>query len=84
MTAKCRDENGDWRCHYTGFRVSPDENEKIKMLARDNGMSQRTYYRSKLETTSIRCRRNLLAYQYVIGQLEEVLELLEEFNGKRT
>ena len=83
MTAKCRDENGDWRCQYVGFRVSPEEKEIIQMLARDSGMNLREYIRSKLALTSIRCKRNNLAYQCVIQQLEDVLKLLEEFDEKR-
>lgn len=78
MTEKSRDNMGRWRSVTIGFRVSPEENEKINELVALSGLSKQDYILYKLKDKEITVLPNPRAYKGVKKLLEKIYERLCE------
>lgn len=76
MSHKNLDHNGRWRNLTIAFRVSPEENEDIKMRVRLSGLTKQEYICRRLMERDIVVMGNPRVYKALKGQMEHILEEL--------
>lgn len=76
MSAKNLDQRGRFRSKTIGFRVSPEEDEKINLAVSVSGLTKQDYIVQRLLCTDIIVQPNPKVYKALKNSLEKVLEQL--------
>ena len=76
MSAKNLDQKGRFRSKTIGFRVSPEEDEKINLAVSMSGLTKQDYIVKRLLCTDIIVQPNPKVYKALKNGLERVLEQL--------
>lgn len=79
MSKKNCDKKQRWRCITVSFRVSPQENETINMMAKTSGLTKQEYCTRRLLCTDIIVHPNIRVQKYLrdylVGLTEELKRL---------
>ena len=77
MSAKNNDIKRRWRNITIGFRVSPEEDQKINMRVETSGLTKQEYIRHKLLNTDIMVYPNIRVQKYLEKYLIELTNELK-------
>lgn len=72
MSAKNRDGLGRWRSVTIGFRVSPEENERINALVAMSGMTKQDYITRRVTNRDVVVMGNPKVYKALKNQMEQL------------
>ncbi|HAQ40151.1 MAG TPA: hypothetical protein DCM73_04475 [Clostridiales bacterium] len=78
MSQKSRDHKNRWRNKTVGFRVSPEEWDKIERLVRISGMSKQEYIMHRLQNTQMTIQANPRVFKALKN---EIIALTEELKS---
>ena len=74
MSAKNRDEHGRWRNKTIAFRVTPEEDQLIRTLARLSGMTKQDYIIHRLTNRDVVITGNPRVHKALKQQMTLLLE----------
>jgi len=79
VSKKNCDKKQRWRCITVSFRVSPQENETINMVAKTSGLTKQEYCTRRLLCTDVVVHPNIRVQKYLrdylVGLTEELKRL---------
>lgn len=81
MSAKNRDSHNRWRNITVGFRVSPEENERINAAVALSGLPKQEYCYRRCMEQEIVVQGNPKVYRALRTHLEAVLEELRRIEA---
>ena len=73
MSAKNRDEHGRWRNKTIAFRVTPEEDQLIRTLARLSGMTKQDYIIHRLTNQDVVVVGNPRVHKALKRQMEQLI-----------
>lgn len=76
MSVKNMDKKNRWRSKTVGFRMSPEENEQLDVLARLSGLSKQDYIIAKVLDREVAINPNPRVYKALKNELQAVREQL--------
>ena len=81
MSVKNRDEQNRWRNITVGFRVSPEENERINTAVALSGLSKQEYCYRRCVGREIVVQGNPRVYKALKTQMTEILSELKRLES---
>ena len=81
MSVKNRDEQNRWRNITVGFRVSPEENERINTAVALSGLSKQEYCYRRCVGREIVVQGNPRVYKALKTQMTEILSELKRMES---
>ena len=81
MSAKNRDNKNRWRNITVGFRVSPEENERINKAVALSGLPKQEYCYRRCLNQDVVVQGNPRVYKALKNQLAEVLSELQKIEN---
>ena len=81
MSAKNRDNKNRWRNITVGFRVSPEENERINKAVALSGLPKQEYCYRRCLNQDVVVQGNPRVYKALKNQLAEVLSELQRIEN---
>lgn len=84
MTAKNLDNRNRFRSITVGFRVSPEENEKLNQIVAVSGLPKQEYCYRKCMDMEVTVRGNPKVYKALKDQMSRILEELERIDSGET
>ena len=81
MSAKNRDNKNRWRNITVGFRVSPEENERINKAVALSGLPKQEYCYRRCLNQDVVVQGNPRVYKALRNELAAVLEELERIEA---
>ena len=81
MSAKNRDEHNRWRNKTVAFRVSPEEDEQIKIAVKLTGLTKQDYITRRLLCRDVVVQGNPRVFKALRNQLAAVLEQLQRIEA---
>lgn len=73
MSAKNKDDHNRLRSRTIGFRISPEEEDKINMIVSLTGMKKQDYIVAKLLDRTVNVQGNCKVHRAVYDRLTDVL-----------
>ena len=84
MTARNLDNKNRFRSITVGFRVSPEENEKLNRIVAVSGLPKQEYCYRKCMDMGVTVRGNPKVYKALKDQMSRILEELERIGSGET
>lgn len=81
MSAKNMDNHNRWRNKTVAFRVSPEEDEQIKIAVKLTGLTKQDYITRRLLDREVVVQGNPRVYKALRDQLAAVLEQLQRIEA---
>lgn len=81
MSAKKRDNHNRWRNITVGFRVSPEENEKLNKAVELSGLPKQEYCYRRCMQQDIVVQGNPRVYKALRNQLTDILTELQRIEA---
>ena len=81
MSAKNRDNKNRWRNITVGFRVSPEENERINKAVTLSGLPKQEYCYRKCMNRDVVVQGNPRVYKALKTQMTEILTELQRIDN---